>query len=255
MTLRQKKQIIYGAGYGIIFLGLIFWFYVGTLKPAPTCTDNIKNGQETEVDCGGPTCQSCAIKHLLPIRIITPVKVLAAGAMSTALLEFQNPNPNYGAASYAYTIDFYGAGSSTLYSASDHIVIYPSEVHFTVLPNLPFTLSSVTRVDATGTPAQWQSSDILPLPKTSVRDVKLTLSGNKGMITGVFRNENPYALTNVSVNGIVITKTATVVAASKTLVQDVQPSEDRYFQIAVLLPAGTDPASLTDPRIAIESRR
>ncbi len=27
---------------------------------APTCTDGIKNGQETGIDCGGPTCPPCA---------------------------------------------------------------------------------------------------------------------------------------------------------------------------------------------------
>jgi hypothetical protein len=28
---------------------------------APTCTDSIKNGGETDVDCGGPTCGKCAV--------------------------------------------------------------------------------------------------------------------------------------------------------------------------------------------------
>jgi hypothetical protein len=29
--------------------------------PGPTCSDTIQNGSETDVDCGGPTCQRCAI--------------------------------------------------------------------------------------------------------------------------------------------------------------------------------------------------
>lgn len=29
-------------------------------EPAPTCTDNRKNGSETAVDCGGATCAKCA---------------------------------------------------------------------------------------------------------------------------------------------------------------------------------------------------
>jgi len=28
--------------------------------PAPTCTDGVKNGAETDVDCGGGTCPACA---------------------------------------------------------------------------------------------------------------------------------------------------------------------------------------------------
>jgi hypothetical protein len=33
----------------------------GTGVPAPTCTDGVKNGDETGTDCGGATCPKCAI--------------------------------------------------------------------------------------------------------------------------------------------------------------------------------------------------
>ena len=31
------------------------------LKPAPTCNDKIKNGDETDVDCGGSSCSPCGV--------------------------------------------------------------------------------------------------------------------------------------------------------------------------------------------------
>ena len=31
-----------------------------TLPPGPSCTDGIKNGKETDIDCGGPDCSPCA---------------------------------------------------------------------------------------------------------------------------------------------------------------------------------------------------
>jgi hypothetical protein len=33
---------------------------VGNTQPVPTCTDGVRNGNETDVDCGGPTCPKCA---------------------------------------------------------------------------------------------------------------------------------------------------------------------------------------------------
>jgi len=32
--------------------------------PAPTCSDNVKNGDETDVDCGGSSCTQCAVGRL-----------------------------------------------------------------------------------------------------------------------------------------------------------------------------------------------
>jgi hypothetical protein len=29
-------------------------------EPAPTCTDGVKNGQESDIDCGGPSCGKCS---------------------------------------------------------------------------------------------------------------------------------------------------------------------------------------------------
>ncbi len=34
------------------------------VTPPPTCTDGIKNGAETDVDCGGPTCGKCALTKM-----------------------------------------------------------------------------------------------------------------------------------------------------------------------------------------------
>ncbi|WP_081077670.1 YncE family protein [Burkholderia stagnalis] len=33
------------------------------VPPAPTCTDNMQNGQETDIDCGGPACPKCGLSR------------------------------------------------------------------------------------------------------------------------------------------------------------------------------------------------
>jgi hypothetical protein len=37
--------------------------------PTPTCTDGIQNGQETGVDCGGPSCPTCPACTTVSVRI------------------------------------------------------------------------------------------------------------------------------------------------------------------------------------------
>ena len=41
--------------------------------PAPSCSDRLQNGEETDVDCGGPGCPPCAIgKGCLRVRDCAP---------------------------------------------------------------------------------------------------------------------------------------------------------------------------------------
>ena len=35
-------------------------YHGGKTHAAPTCGDNLRNGDETDVDCGGPDCPVCA---------------------------------------------------------------------------------------------------------------------------------------------------------------------------------------------------
>jgi hypothetical protein len=49
----------------LLFLGVICWLITLCLPlslallPSASCSDGIRNGNETGVDCGGPTCGSC----------------------------------------------------------------------------------------------------------------------------------------------------------------------------------------------------
>ncbi len=41
---------------------------VGNVCQAPTCSDGVKNGTETDVDCGGVSCPDCALNKLCLIN-------------------------------------------------------------------------------------------------------------------------------------------------------------------------------------------
>ena len=50
------------------------------LAPAPTCTDKVKNGAETDVDCGGGTCPTCGNKKSCTKAADCKSGVCASGA-------------------------------------------------------------------------------------------------------------------------------------------------------------------------------
>lgn len=47
----------------------IFYFSYDKIFPAPMCTDKIKNGTETGVDCGGPCSLRCS-SEIKPIKVV-----------------------------------------------------------------------------------------------------------------------------------------------------------------------------------------
>jgi hypothetical protein len=66
-----SAHLFLGAGAGLTFTGSFFARIIevnagsdlvcaGTGGSSPTCTDGVKNGSETDVDCGGGTCSPCA---------------------------------------------------------------------------------------------------------------------------------------------------------------------------------------------------
>jgi len=67
--------------------------YTGTLcetPPAPTCTDAVKNGQETGIDCGG-TCPACPSYSWFPLPYSTCSKSCDGGTQ-TRTVECRDQN-------------------------------------------------------------------------------------------------------------------------------------------------------------------
>ncbi|MSP24176.1 MAG: hypothetical protein EXR75_03230 [Myxococcales bacterium] len=88
-----------------------------TLCQVPACNDGVKNGVETGVDCGGPTCTKCAIGQGCGADADC-VNAKCLGAVCTAGKDCQQlativPKPPTG----VYTIDPDGAGVGAAFSA------------------------------------------------------------------------------------------------------------------------------------------
>lgn len=67
-NLVSDYSIVASNDYGQILGGLSAgftnsnpWANFGTQPAVATCTDGIKNGTETDVDCGGGTCPKCGV--------------------------------------------------------------------------------------------------------------------------------------------------------------------------------------------------
>ena len=255
---RITKQIVYGLVYAILWFSIIYGGYYLALRPPATCTDNLLNRDEEEIDCGGVYCVSCAIKKLKPIEI-APVKLLPSvdSARSNAIVEIRNPNAAYGARSYSFDVAVFGTSTKPLYF--EHVIapVYPSELKYRLYINLPIAFSSDIYAQATSTNVVWVPLSELPKPRTPVREVRVgfDMASRRAVVTGIVQNDNAYALRRVTINGIASGASSTIAGISKTVVQDMAPKEERFFQLLIpLFNTDTDPSSV-DTNLFIEAER
>jgi hypothetical protein len=254
------KQIVYGVVYLLFWCLVIFVGYRLTLKPPASCVDSILNRDEVEVDCGGEFCDSCELKRLAPIEFAQVLLLAGADETTTsAIVEVRNQNPAYGTARVSALVRFFDAAGSVLYTEALQMPVYPSELKYRLLVNVPVVQSSVARAEVVlAEPYEWLSIAEFARPKTPLREVKVqysSQSGGRATITGLVRNDNPFSLRRSTLSVMILDAAGEPVAISKTFVQDLISAEERFFKIDMPLPPNTDTTLLGEPRVVADAER
>ena len=233
MQSRFLKQFIYGIFYLVIFGALGYGIFNFAFDQAPTCKDGIKNGNEEEIDCGGSECLSCDLNRLKPI-LITGVSIFnLGGTEANALVFLRNPNVEYGAENFSYTLTLYNELGETLLVLPKTSFIYPGEIKFFVEAGIP--VSGATRGEVSISSVSWKSRDTFVRPDVKVRDITIELRADRreAAASGVFKNASPVALSRIVLNVALMGPEGIAVAAGKTVLQNLSPSEERPFRVIV----------------------
>lgn len=252
--MRFVKQLAYGIFYLAIIGAAVWGVWKSNILISPTCFDNRLNQGETEVDCGGPNCEPCELKHLQPIRI--SAQYFPIGNNTNLVLAFSNPNLNYGA-TFSYTVNFYNADHAKVYSVTHDTFVYPAEAERKVVePNLGFSVSQVSGSPEVliANPA-WKPKEEFTAPSIQLRQVSVSVTNTQAVITAVLANRESFAVTEAGIGVVVNRKSSGLpVGASKTLLQNLAPFEERPFTVAVPLSAKFK-ASEIAPLLFPEARR
>jgi hypothetical protein len=94
-------------------------------------------------------------------------------------------------------------------------------------------------------------------PKTQVRDVRVEFDGAKRVatVTGILKNDNPFILSRAVTGVVLYSNAGSLVGVSKTLLEGLQPLEERSFSIIVPVTGITDVANIVEPKVFIEAKR
>lgn len=230
MGSRLFKQIIFSAGYLIIFGFLIFGFYYIWFKPAPSCFDNKQNQNETGVDCGGP-CGPCAIKNLIPPKASLP-RYFSTDHQTIIAVEVQNPNPNYGADTMVYNLNIYGNDGNQIKSIKRDSLIYSGEIKYIIEP-VDIDYKDIGQIKIDFSNINWKSKDDFPTPDIQTRAVIIE-AGTNGAgpnVNGFITNNNPFSLSKARIISLLFNQSGIEISASKTELDNLSAFEERPFQI------------------------
>lgn len=223
MEARQKKRLIIGGVFVLIFASISYGFIDRFFIIETTCFDNIKNGKEEGLDCGSLACGTQCEPEIMPVEIQSTQLLKIGQGDYDVVAKLYNPNTFYGTSRLEYSIAPFG------YSGFTYIL--PGQSKFIVLTSLK-SAQDVVDVDLIIKNAQWQKLD---MPNNAVsfvvtrKDYHPTQSGTE--LDAVLYNNSNYDFDKIDVAVILTDDRGDIVGVSKTDIRTFVAKSERGFNV------------------------
>lgn len=206
----------------LILLVLIPGFYF-FYKP-PTCSDNIQNGKETGIDCGGSCVRLCQ-SSFLPPKIGwggAKFEKVADGLYNVAAYII-NPNVNGAALNVPYKISLFDSDGILIIEKRGNIDLYAhrNSLAFEPSVNVDKRVPSKAIFEFTQPPVWFKSHD--ELEGLVVVDKRYSEDFNNSSLEVEFENRTLYPYNNVIVTVILSNSDGNAVGFSRTIIDNISP--------------------------------
>lgn len=250
MNPRTAKQLLYFLLFIAIIGSIIFLIYLWLIQPKATCFDNRQNQKETGIDCGGP-CQLCEIKTL---KLWEAQKINFSQVQNKTVVtaEITNPNQNFGADSFTYTIDFYNKEGIKIYSLNGNSFIYPSEIKAIFETDEKVNFSEINNIIISFFNINWVPKEGFGQPLIEEQNKKL-VDEKPLKLKGVVVNQNNFSV-NLKLIGFIYDRYGIQLGASRTEIGNVGAKEQKDFQIIFPSDITLDQVDQSQTKIFIEAR-
>ncbi len=230
-----KRKLGYASMvFGVILIFIIipsFYFFY----KAPTCFDNIMNGDETGMDCGGSCARLCQ-SAFLPPRIEwggAKIEKLADGLYNAASY-IVNPNINGGAVDVPYKISLYDSEGILITEKNGVVNLYPrrNSLAFQTAINTGKRIPTKATFEFTKSPVWFKSTD--KLDGIIVSDKKYTEDQNGSSLEVTLENKNLTSYNNINVSVVLSDINGNVIGFSQTRVDvvGVKGVNDNHIEVA-----------------------
>ena len=190
---------------------------------APTCFDNVQNGNERGIDCGGSCSRLCPADFSAP-RILWSYSTRVLPGVYNSLAYIQNPNNSVQAASLSYEFKIYD-DQGILIARRNGTTFVPAGQKFAVFePSIETgnRIPARTTFEFTGTP-NWVPGTILS--KIHVLDTTLNQGDKPSAEVKVENASVDESFSNISAFIILYDKDDNRVSFSKTVIDSLAPTE------------------------------
>ena len=221
----RRKTIIFSMVLAILILliGVPLYFF---LDKESTCSDGMQNGIETGVDCGGG-CELVCRAEILPVISKGDPRILKIATSSyEVVLELQNPNVSASVLRGVYVFKLWGATGTEPIKIIEGEANIPKGKSFALFEG-PFELQEAP-IRST---FEWQENslvwerDVRTDPDVEIVDTLLSGISMSPRLEAALLNESLDRVSNVEVVALVFDPNGTIVAASKTFVEHVDPKK------------------------------
>ncbi len=230
---RFFKQLIYGAFFLFVWIGIGFLFWKSFLIPAPSCTNNYKDVGEEGVDCGG-SCAPCALQALKQFKY-SNVDIVYGDGYKSAVFDVINPNLEWGAESFIYKVDFFNPNNSLAGSISGESFIYPGEVKKIVNFGIKFETKNIIKTEISFSDFKWKNKSGFYSPKISLREVKYEFddAARKIRISGIVNNGEAGSVSKSEILATVENNLGILSGASQTFIENISEFGEKDFLIII----------------------
>jgi len=202
----------------------IFWKY---WYKAPTCFDNLKNGGETGLDCGGSCSLICSADVLKPIVRWDPRLFEILPELWSTLVYVENPNTTADAAYVPYTFTFYDENNKVL-AERKGATILPKNKTVGIFEG-PITIKEGTRLKRAvfelGNDIVWRKNEETNNSIDIIHSSLLRLE-NAPRVEANVKNNGTEEIKNIELIIAIFDGSDNAIAASRTFIESLQKNED-----------------------------
>lgn len=223
-----KRRFMYGGSVVLVFALIFLTFFVSLIYHKPTCSDGVKNGDETGIDCGGSCQLICTSDTLTPVVLWSKIFNIS-GDVYSAVAYVENPNLNSKNPQASYQFKIYDSDNK-LITIKDGVTSIPKGKKFAIFETgIILKNSKPKSADLNFLSFYPWVKDSQKDPDVSVTYGTLLSTSTTPTINGTISNTSLQDIPKLELVVFVLDSGENVIATSRTFVDNLTKSTSQDF--------------------------